>query len=79
MASDFPVWRRVVEGAGCGLLVDPMDPAAIAKAIEWVFAHPDEAEAMGRRGKEAVLADYNWEAEGRTLVALYHRLLGAPA
>ena len=79
VASDFPVWRRVVEGAGCGLLVDPMDPAAIAKAIDWIFAHPDEAEAMGRRGKEAVLTHYNWEAEGRILVALYRRLLGAPA
>lgn len=75
IASDFPLWREIVDGAGCGLLVDPQDPAAIAQAMEWLLAHPEEAEAMGRRGREAVERQYNWAPEAEKLLALYERLL----
>ncbi len=63
-----------VEEAKCGLLVDPMDIKAIADAIEWLFTHPDEAEAMGKRGQELVMQTYNWEHESQTLLAVYNRL-----
>ncbi len=76
IASDFPVWRRIVEEAGCGLLVDPLDPRAIAEAITHLLSHPEEAEAMGRRGREAVLARYNWDSEAEKLLGLYERLAG---
>lgn len=78
VASDFPLWRGIVDGAGCGLLVDPLDPGALARAVEWLFAHPDEAEIMGRRGSEAVDEAYRWDFEAETLRALYARLLGSP-
>jgi len=78
VASDFPVWREIVESAGCGLLVDPFDTAAIAGAIEWLLAHPAEAETMGRRGEQAARDRYNWESEAPKLLALYDRLLGGP-
>ena len=63
IASDFPLWRRQLEPIGCGLLVNPLDSRAIANAIEFVFTHPQEAEAMGHRGREAVEKYYNWELE----------------
>ncbi|MEQ9010061.1 MAG: glycosyltransferase family 4 protein [Algiphilus sp.] len=75
ITSDFPLWRHIVEGAGCGLLVDPLDPQAIADAMQWILDHPAEAEEMGRRGRQAVVEKYNWEAESRKLIALYERLL----
>lgn len=75
IASDFPLWRQIIDGAQCGLLVDPGDPRAIAEAVRWVIAHPDEAEAMGRRGREAVEHTYNWDAEGARLVDAYRRVL----
>ena len=75
IASDFPLWREIVDGAGCGLLVDPQDPAAIAEAMEWLLAHPEKAEAMGQRGREAVERQYNWDPEAEKLLALYERLL----
>ena len=75
IVSDFPLWRSIVEDAGCGLLVDPLDPQAIAGAMQWILDHPDEAEAMGRRGRAAVEKHYNWETEAEKLIALYNKLL----
>ncbi|MCY4364084.1 MAG: glycosyltransferase family 4 protein [Gammaproteobacteria bacterium] len=77
IVSDFPLWRRIVDDAGCGLLVDPLDPQAIADAMQWILDHPAQAEAMGRRGREAVENNYNWETEARKLAALYNKLLRA--
>ena len=71
IASDFPLWRGIVEGAGCGRLVDPMRPEAIAEGIRWMLEHPDQAQAMGARGREAVRTRYNWDNEGRNLLAFY--------
>jgi glycosyltransferase involved in cell wall biosynthesis len=34
----------------------------------------DEAEAMGRRGREAFERAFNWEREGKRLLELYDRL-----
>jgi hypothetical protein len=75
IASDFSLWREIVDGSGCGLLVDPMDPEAIAEAMQWILEHPAESEAMGRRGRQAVKERYNWEQEAKKLIRLYRRLL----
>jgi len=73
IASDFPLWHKLIGEAGCGLLVDPLDPKQIAAAIEWVFTHPSEAEEMGKKGRAAVISKYNWEVEGNRLVEFYER------
>jgi len=75
IASDFPLWRQIVAGAECGLLVDPLDPRAIADALRWVLEHPVEAEVMGQKGQKAVHKIYNWEREAPQLIGLYKRLL----
>ena len=74
IASDFPMWRELIEDWRCGICVDPMDPKAIAKGINWLFDHPEEADAMGRRGRKAIWERYNWESEARKLLALYDSL-----
>ncbi|MEX2359668.1 MAG: glycosyltransferase family 4 protein [Gammaproteobacteria bacterium] len=75
IASDFPLWRRIVTEADCGVLVDPLDPDAIAGAMAWILDNPREAEAMGKRGRAAAMAHYSWETEERKLVELYGKLL----
>jgi|HubBroStandDraft_1064217.scaffolds.fasta_scaffold06007_2 glycosyltransferase involved in cell wall biosynthesis len=74
IASDFPLWRRIIGDAGCGLFVNPLKPGEIAKAIEYVLTHPREAEEMGRRGQAAVLKQFNWDTEAEKLVHLYSTL-----
>ena len=75
VASDFPLWRTIVGGAGCGLLVDPLDPHAIAHAIIYLLDHPDEAEKMGKSGRKAIEHKYNWNNEKTKLLKLYDHLL----
>ena len=75
IASDFPLWRDIIQGTGCGILVDPLNPKKIAEAMLWLFNHPNEAEAMGSRGRQAAVSRYNWNQEGQKLVSLYARLL----
>lgn len=74
IASNFPVYRGIVESAGCGLLVDPLDPAAIAEALVWLLRNPSQAAEMGRNGQRAVAENYNWEREAKRLVATYAEL-----
>jgi glycosyltransferase involved in cell wall biosynthesis len=74
IASDFPLWREIVEEAGCGLLVDPHDPRAIADAAIWLSEHESEAQAMGAAGAAAVRSRFNWSHEAQKLLRLYARL-----
>lgn len=73
VASDFPLWRQIVEGNGCGLLlVDSLNCKSIALAIEYLLTHPKEAQQMGTRGRVAIERYYNWEAEEHQLLAFYN-------
>lgn len=74
IVSDFPLWRQIVEEAGCGLLVDPLDVEAVTEAMRWILDHPAQAEQMGQRGRQAVISTYNWEREAEKLVACYRDL-----
>ena len=74
IASNFPGWRDIVEGCGCGLCVDPTDPEAIAAALTHLAEHPEQRATMGANGRRAVFERYNWEAEGRRLLEAYGRL-----
>lgn len=79
IASDFPLWRDIVAGNDCGLLVDPLQPSAIAEAIDYLITHPEEADRMGHNGRRAVENQYNWEHEGQKLVAFYNSILTSRA
>lgn len=74
VASDFPFWRTIIEENQCGVCVDPLDPKAIAEAIDYLAKNPAEAERMGRNGQRAVREKYNWGVEERKLLQLYDSL-----
>ncbi len=74
VATDFPLWRAILEGNRCGIVADSGDPSAMAKAVEYLVTHPSEAEAMGRRGREAVEKKYRWESEEKKLVDFFSEL-----
>lgn len=75
IGSHFPLWKQIIEGNECGLCVDPLDPKAIASAIDYLVTHPTEAEQMGRNGQRAVQERYNWGIEERKLLVFYKSLI----
>jgi glycosyltransferase involved in cell wall biosynthesis len=77
VASDFPLWRTILEDANCGLFVDPLDPEGIASAVTWLLQHPQEAEEMGKAGQKAVLERFNWENEAQKLIDFYGEVIGS--
>ena len=79
IASDFPLWREIIAGNDCGLLVDPLNPAAIAEAIDTLVSNPTMAQRMGENGRRAVEERYNWGIEEQKLMAFYERILAKPA
>lgn len=74
IASNFPLWKEIIEGHNCGLCVDPLDSRAIAEAIDYLVAHPAKAEEMGRNGQCAVHQTYNWAIEETKLLQFYRCL-----
>ncbi len=79
ICSDFPVWRALVQGNRVGFCVDPEDPRAAADVARWLATHPDDARAMGERGRRLVRERFNWKSQAGKLVAFYRSLLGGCA
>ncbi len=75
VASNFPLYREIVEPNRCGLIVDPSRPSDVAEAMMYLVEHPDEARAMGERGRRAVREVHNWGNESEKLCHMYQALL----
>ena len=71
IASDFPLWREIVEESDCGVLVDPTNPGQVAVAIDGFVKNPNEAMRQGENGRSAVLEKYNWRMEEAKLLRFY--------
>ena len=75
VASDFPQVRQIVEDAGAGLTVNPLDARAIAAAIRTYLDDPARRQADGARGRDAVRERFNWTVVAPRLVEVYRRLV----
>ena len=75
IASNFPIWKKIIEDNKCGICVDPMNTNEIAEAITWLLNHPNDSYLMGQNGRKAVENLYNWETESRKLLELYEKVL----
>lgn len=71
IASNFPLWKEIIEGNQCGICVNPLEPKEIAAAIDWLTQNPEAAEQMGKNGRKAVEEKYNWQNEEEKLINLY--------
>ncbi|WP_445495606.1 glycosyltransferase family 4 protein [Photorhabdus sp. SF281] len=73
IASNFPLWKSIIEKNNCGLCVDPLNPKEIAKAIDYIVNNRKIAEEMGNNGLLAVNKKYNWDIEQNKLIKFYQQ------
>jgi glycosyltransferase involved in cell wall biosynthesis len=74
IASNFPLWREIIEGNRCGIIVDPLNIEEISQAIVELVKSNDENTKMGENGRKAVKEKYNWNLEEKKLLNIYQQL-----
>ena len=74
IASDFPLWRAIIDKHQCGMCVDPKNSKAITEAINFLLSNNEIASEMGRNGQKAANENYSWNAESKKLVEFYTTL-----
>ena len=62
---------EIIQHQVTGLCVPPGDVQRLADAIEWIISHPEEAKAMGRRGRQLVLERFDRRKNAKQLLALW--------
>lgn len=75
VTSDFSLYKDVVERHKCGFCISPYNTTMIADTLFYLIEHPDEARAMGQRGRIAVEKEYSWTTEAQKLLNFYERVL----
>ncbi len=75
VASNFPGFSAIVNGAKCGFTVDPENETEIIEAFNRILDDPELAKKLGENGRRAVLEKYNWKQEEEKLLELYNQLM----
>ena len=75
VASDFPLWKGIVEKHEAGVCVNPLDSEAIANAVNRLLDNAGQCRKMGEKGRKHILSEFNWEHEALKLSTFYETLM----
>jgi glycosyltransferase involved in cell wall biosynthesis len=64
----------VIDGES-GVVVAPGDEPALAKAMEWLYDHPEERRRMGQAARERIGTRFRSEDTVRNTLALYREIM----
>lgn len=76
IVTDFPGQADLVRSATCGIVIPPDNPRALAKAVAYLYHHPEERVAMGKRGRELVEREHSWDSRAEQVDAVLRMVLG---
>lgn len=76
VASDFPLWKSIVEKTGAGICVNAENIPAVQMAVKKLLQNEEMAEEMGRNGRKSVERKYQWKMEAGKLEWLYQKVMG---
>jgi glycosyltransferase involved in cell wall biosynthesis len=74
IASDFPLWRSIIDKYKCGICVDPQNVEKISETIKYLLSNDAIASEMGKNGQKAANEFYSWTTEANKLVEFYTKL-----
>lgn len=75
IASNFPMWKKLILDADCGLCCNPENLTDIAAAIDTILADRKELMMRGTNGLKNVKHNFNWTTEEENLLQFYSILL----
>lgn len=76
IATNFSLWKDIVEEYNCGICVDPNNVEEISKAINKLLSMSDEEYyQMSKNCIYAVIEHYSWDVTKKNLFELYERIL----
>lgn len=70
VTTPLPAASAIVERFDAGIVVPFDDPESVAAAVRRLRDDPDGRTAMGKRGREGVLAEHSWNVSSPRFVAL---------
>jgi glycosyltransferase involved in cell wall biosynthesis len=71
LASDFPLYRSLLQKGNCGVFVDPQNEADIAQALIDLTEQPETTLQMGKSARSLFEAEYSWDKEALKLREFY--------
>lgn len=71
LASDFPLYKLLLQEETCGRFVDPEDVQEIAQAINDFISNSTQTLAMGQAARKRFENQYNWQQEALKLRDFY--------
>ena len=84
MACGVPVvqpavgaFPEIINKTGGGILYEPDAPGGLRKALEELLIDRNRAHELGRRGREAVLAQYSVDVTMENVLAVYESLVNS--
>lgn len=72
IASDFPLFKSIVEENNCGICINPHDASQLANAVDRLIQDPETRKTMGNNGRQLVLNKLNWNNEKIKLLNIYN-------
>ncbi len=75
IATDFPMWKEIVETSHCGYVTDALDPKAMAAKVTEILSDKSLQKQLGDSGRLAHEETYNWLVEEKKLLHLYENIL----
>ena len=76
VATEAGAIPEVVGYDGCGVLVPPRDPQALAGAVKRLLADEELRRRMGRAGRDRIRQEFSWEQAAKQIVDVYRRAIG---
>ena len=71
VSSDFPVYKKIVDDANCGICIKPGFFEDIRAVTAELITKPKYLKQLGLNGRETVFKKYFWEKEGEKLSQIY--------
>jgi glycosyltransferase involved in cell wall biosynthesis len=74
IASDFPLWKQIIEENNCGICVNPYSLDSIQNAVQFLIDNESDRVKMGENGRIAVINKYQWDIEFKKLCNIYKEI-----